>query len=48
VQSVDRLDFPVVQAIVLFVVTAFIVVNAIVDLLEPVIDPRAAAGEAGR
>jgi len=48
VQSVDRLDFPVVQAIVLLVVTAFIVVNAIVDLLEPVIDPRAAAGEAGR
>ena len=48
VQSVDRLDFPVVQAIVLLVVTAFIVVNAIVDLLEPVIDPRAVAGEAGR
>ncbi|WP_308466353.1 ABC transporter permease [Rathayibacter soli] len=48
VQSVNRLDFPVVQAIVLLVVTSFIVVNAIVDLLEPVIDPRAAAGEGGR
>lgn len=48
VQSVDRLDFPVVQAIVLFVVTAFVVVNAIVDVLEPWIDPRSAAGEGAR
>lgn len=48
VQSVDRLDFPVVQAIVLLVVTAFVVVNAVVDLLEPLIDPRAAAGADAR
>jgi peptide/nickel transport system permease protein len=48
VQSVDRLDFPVVQAIIMFVVTAFVVVNAIVDLLEPWVDSRAAAGEAAR
>lgn len=48
VQSVDRLDFPVVQAIVLFVVFAFVVVNAIIDLLEPIIDPRAAAGADAR
>lgn len=48
VQSVDRLDFPVVQAIVLFVVAAFVVVNAIIDLLEPWIDPRAAAGADAR
>ncbi|MBL3700976.1 ABC transporter permease [Leucobacter luti] len=48
VQSVDRLDFPVVQMIVLFVVAAFVVVNAIVDLLEPLIDPRAAAGADAR
>ena len=48
VQSVDRLDFPVVQAIVLLVVAAFVVVNAIVDLLEPLIDPRAAAGADAR
>ncbi|WP_223692060.1 ABC transporter permease [Leifsonia poae] len=48
VQSVDRLDFPVVQAIVLLVVTAFVVVNAIVDVLEPVIDPRSAAGAGAR
>ena len=48
VQSVDRLDFPVVQAIVLLVVTAFVVVNAIVDVLEPWIDPRTAAGAGAR
>ena len=48
VQSVNRLDFPVVQAIVLFVVTAFVVVNAVIDLLEPWIDPRAAAGADAR
>lgn len=48
VQSVDRLDFPVVQAIVLLVVTAFVVVNAIVDVLEPWIDPRSAAGAGAR
>ena len=48
VQSVDRLDFPVVQAIVLLVVAAFVVVNAVVDVLEPVIDPRSAAGAGAR
>ncbi|WP_307299451.1 ABC transporter permease [Microbacterium natoriense] len=48
VQSVDRLDFPVVQAIVLLVVFAFVVMNAIVDILEPWIDPRSAAGAGAR
>jgi peptide/nickel transport system permease protein len=48
VQSVDRLDFPVVQAIVLLVVFAFVVVNAVVDVLEPWIDPRTAAGAGAR
>lgn len=48
VQSVDRLDFPVVQAIVLLVVTAFVIVNAVVDILEPWIDPRSAAGAGAR
>ena len=48
VQSVDRLDFPVVQAIVLLVVFAFVVVNAIIDVLEPWIDPRSAAGAGAR
>jgi peptide/nickel transport system permease protein len=48
VQSVDRLDFPVVQAIVLLVVFAFVVVNAVIDVLEPWIDPRTAAGAGAR
>ncbi|GAA1495294.1 ABC transporter permease [Paeniglutamicibacter kerguelensis] len=48
VSSVDRLDFPVVQAIVLIVVTAFVAINTLVDLLGPVIDPRLKAGEGAR
>lgn len=48
VQSVDQLDFQVVQAIVLLVVAAFVVVNALVDLLQPLIDPRTAAGGSAR
>ena len=48
VSSVDRLDFPVVQAIVLIVVTAFVAINTIVDLLGPIIDPRLKAGEGAR
>ncbi|WP_337589591.1 ABC transporter substrate-binding protein [Arthrobacter sp. ERGS1:01] len=48
VQSVDRLDFPVVQAIVLLVVTTFVAVNALIDILEPWIDPRSAAGAGAR
>lgn len=48
IQAVQRKDFPVVQAIVLIVVVAFVVVNAIVDLLMPLFDPRAAAGAGAR
>jgi peptide/nickel transport system permease protein len=48
VQSVDRLDFPVVQAIVLLIVIVFVLVNTVVDLLAPLIDPRVAAGAAAR
>lgn len=40
VQSVESLDFPVVEAVVLFTATVFIVCNLIVDLLYGVIDPR--------
>ncbi|MEV7444550.1 ABC transporter permease [Streptomyces sp. NPDC091204] len=48
VQSVDQLDFQVVQAIVLLVVAAFVVVNALVDLVHPLIDPRMAAAGSAR
>lgn len=43
VQSVNQMDFRIVQAIVLLVVTAFVVVNALVDLVHPLIDPRVTA-----
>ena len=41
--SVSRQDFPVVQAISLMVVTAFLLCNSIVDVLYPFIDPRMAS-----
>jgi len=40
VTSVEQKDFPVVQAIALVLVTAFVVVNTIVDSLYGLIDPR--------
>ncbi|MET9923014.1 ABC transporter permease [Streptomyces sp. NPDC006435] len=40
VQSVTAKDFAVVQAITLLSVAAFAVVNLVVDLLVPLIDPR--------
>ncbi|QHA08036.1 ABC transporter permease subunit [Streptomyces broussonetiae] len=43
VQCVDELDFQVVQALVLLVVAVFVVVNTLVDLVYPLIDPRVAA-----
>jgi peptide/nickel transport system permease protein len=39
-QSVLAKDFPVVQAICLMLVAAFVIINTIVDLLYPWIDPR--------
>ncbi|MEU6881001.1 ABC transporter permease [Streptomyces sp. NPDC046712] len=49
VQSVTAKDFAVVQAITLLSVTAFVVVNLVVDLLVPLIDPRLSLhGEASR
>ncbi|MCW2757058.1 MAG: gsiC1 [Nocardioidaceae bacterium] len=48
VQSVDTGDFPVVQAIILIVVSTFVVANLLVDLLQPLIDPRTLAGAAAR
>ena len=48
VQLIDRLDFAVVQAIVMIVVTAFVLANTVVDLIQPLIDPRIAAGTESR
>jgi peptide/nickel transport system permease protein len=48
VQSVDKQDFAIVQAIVLLVVFAFVVVNTVVDIAYPFIDPRVKAGRSAR
>jgi EAL domain-containing protein (putative c-di-GMP-specific phosphodiesterase class I) len=48
VQSVDKQDFAIVQAIVLIVVFAFVIINTIVDIAYPFIDPRVKAGSAAR
>ena len=44
VQAVGQKDFPVVQAICLLYVAAFIVINTIVDLVYSLLDPRVAIG----
>jgi peptide/nickel transport system permease protein len=43
--STTTKDFPVVQAISLIFITLFMVVNFVVDLLLPVVDPRVTLGE---
>jgi peptide/nickel transport system permease protein len=40
VDSINAHDFPVVQAILLYMVVAYMTVTIIVDLLYPLIDPR--------
>jgi peptide/nickel transport system permease protein len=40
VESVNAHDFPVVQAILLYMVLAYMAVTIVVDLLYPLIDPR--------
>jgi peptide/nickel transport system permease protein len=42
IQSVRSIDFSVVQAITMLVITAFVVTNLVVDLIMPLIDPRIA------
>jgi peptide/nickel transport system permease protein len=44
VQSVSTKDFPVVQAICLLLVSAFVVTNLLVDVALPWIDPRVRLG----
>ncbi len=48
VQAVNVKDFPVVQAVILLIVAVFAISNAIVDLLYPVLDPRARGAGAAR
>lgn len=47
IDAVFQRDYPVIQAVVLFTATAYIVINFVVDLLYSLIDPRVrVAGEA--
>ncbi|WP_433360544.1 ABC transporter permease [Streptosporangium sp. CA-115845] len=47
VSSVTVKDFPVVQAVSLLVVLAFVSANLIVDLVHPLIDPRLSPAKGG-
>lgn len=47
VSSVAVKDFPVVQAVSLLVVAAFVLVNLLVDVVLPLIDPRVTRMKAG-
>ena len=40
VQSVSRNDFTLIQALVMLVAGAYVVINLVVDLLYAVFDPR--------
>ncbi|MBP2327208.1 peptide/nickel transport system permease protein [Kibdelosporangium banguiense] len=44
IESVNNKDFPVVQGVSLVLVASFVVVNTVVDLLYPVLDPRIRRG----
>jgi peptide/nickel transport system permease protein len=44
VEAVGSKDFPVVQAICLILVAAFVVINTLVDILYSLLDPRIAVG----
>ncbi|MBW8481229.1 ABC transporter permease [Actinomadura parmotrematis] len=48
VSSVSRRDFPVVQGVALVAVVLFVLVNTLVDLAMPLIDPRVTVGGLGR
>ena len=48
VQAVNVKDFPVVQAVILIIVAVFVVSNMIVDLVYPLLEPRARAKGSAR
>ncbi|MFG2948384.1 ABC transporter permease [Streptomyces adustus] len=48
VRAVSRRDFPVVQGIALIAVALFVVVNTLVDLVTPFVDPRITSGGPAR
>lgn len=48
VSSINNRDFPVVQAIVVYIACIVIITNAVVDVLYHAIDPRVEVGTGGR
>jgi peptide/nickel transport system permease protein len=44
VRAILQRDFAVVQAVILVLVVAFVVINALVDFLYTLIDPRIQLG----
>jgi peptide/nickel transport system permease protein len=48
VSAADTNDFPVVQAIVLVLVAAFVIANTLVDLVYPLLDPTITSPQAAR
>ncbi|PII97546.1 ABC transporter permease [Leucobacter sp. OLES1] len=44
VEAINTHDFPVVQAVLLFMVVAYMIVTTIVDVCLPLLDPRIAEG----
>ena len=47
-QAVANRDTPVLLAVVLIAATSYIIINLVVDLLYPVLDPRLRAGSPKR
>ena len=48
IDSINQLDRPVIVAYLLVIVTIFIVINFVVDVLYSVLDPRVRLGRRGR
>ena len=48
VQAVNVKDFPVVQAVILIIVAVFVTSNMVVDLLYPLLEPRARSNGGAR
>ena len=44
ITSISTRDFPVVQAIILYIVFIIIIVNFVVDMLYQLLDPRISQG----
>jgi ABC-type dipeptide/oligopeptide/nickel transport system permease component len=47
ITAANRRDYPMVQAVVLVIATAFVLVNLLVDILNAYLDPRIRYGRGG-